>query len=337
MTYALHRHTLGCGCGMNGLGTTSTMTEATRAALRTKLNDAMRDYTAQASQVRRLISGTAFNAAKFGSALEAVRRGGSAAAVQLSREQLANLILGTFAKVEEVLKRATAVIVATNDARDSAIADNAILVARRAMARLSQLSGAVRAVQSVSGLGSLGQSAGEMGAGLAAVVGLLLVSTGVGLVPGLVLLGGGVGYLLAQSNSEMDQALAQTDEAMRRVRDACSGSADYERCRQEYLQTLSVIAEQQRRAGIQGLVQEMGTQAQGIVRAGGEAGSAPLTAFFGQLGQGAKVVLIGGGVAVGGYLLYLTWPLLTGGRRVAERVSRISRNGRRRRRSRRSR
>lgn len=325
MTYALRRqgrvHPLGCTCpqhrpGLGSLGGVVPLSPQARAVLQAKLDEALRDYRAMAGDIARLISGVPFTVQSFDEALAAARRAGPTGVAQMTRQQLASLIVGTFAKVEHVLTNAAAMLATARDANVGAVVDQAITAARTAMLRMGQIRAAL---QAMSGLGS------TTAAQVAVTVGLLLTMTGVGGAPGLLLVVGGTAYLLYQSVQELNAAEVRVDQYLRDFQSFCGQRPDRDACIAEYQRVVEVATSAQTAV--------MRTNAEIERERERQRSEGTWGILLRPLGEAAPYLIAGGAVLVFGTVMYFTWPLLSGFRRGSKAVaSKIAQNGRRRRR-----
>lgn len=285
------------------------LTEDTRRQLLAKLDMALARYRALSVEIRALVRGVPFTASKYAQAKAIALRAGSGSTVQLTRDQLAALIVGTFLKIENVLVRARAVTAVAYETNVAGLVNNAITVADRAMLRMSQLRNAVRLLSGATS--GLGQSSQEIAAGTAVAIGLLLAPVTFG--ASLLLVGGGVAYLLAQSGTELDVQAEQISQVAQGMRDYCAGRGDTEACMTEFQRAEQIATESRAQLAI--------AQAEAdAIRRRAEA-EGIWGRFLGPAGTAFGIVIVGGAVAVGAYMLYLTWPLLTGARRVSQRIA----------------
>lgn len=302
--------------------TSSALDPATRAMLQSKLNDALNEYRLMSTDIYRLVAGIPFNVTKFDQAVSIARRGRSGGVVQMTREQLAALIVGTFAKIEDVLRNNAAMVATARDRRVAGIVDQSISAARRAMARMAQLRDAIRSASGTAGLGQTGTDVAQ----IAIVVGVLLSLTGAGGLVGILLIGGGAAYLLAESNDELDAAEREVGQYLRDFEAFCANRPDRAACIAEYQQVVSSATASQ-----QALIQA-NAEARALIERTRMEGT--LGWLLRPLGEAAPYLIAGGGVVVLGLVLYFTWPLLAGFRRGTKAIVGNRRRNRRRRKSR---
>jgi hypothetical protein len=302
--------------------TSSALDPATRAALQQKLNEALTEYRLMSTDIYRLVAGVPFSVSKFDQAVSIARRGRSGSVLQMTREQLAALIVGTFAKVEDVLRNSAAMVATARDRRVAGTVDQSIAAARRAMVRMAQLRDAIQTAGGIAGLGQTGTDVAQ----IAIVVGVLLSLTGAGGVVGILLIGGGAAYLLAQSNDELDAAEREVGQYLRDFEAFCANRPDRPACIQEYQQVVS-----QATASQSALIQA-NAEARALVERTRMEGT--LGWLLRPLGEAAPYLIAGGGVVVLGIALYFTWPLLAGFRRGTKAIVGNRRRNRRRRKSR---
>lgn len=301
---------------------TSALDPATRAALQQKLNEALNEYRLMSNDIYRLVAGIPFSVSKFDQAVSIARGGRGGSVLQMTREQLAALIVGTFAKIEDILRNNAAMVATARDRRVAGVVDQSISAARRAMVRMAQLRDAIQTAGGIAGLGQTGTDVAQV----AIVVGLLLSMTGAGGLVGIFLIGGGAAYLLAQSNDELDAAEREVGQYLRDFEAFCANRPDRSACIAEYQQVVT-----QATASQSALIQA-NAEARALVERTRMEGT--LGWLLRPLGEAAPYLIAGGGVVVLGIVLYFTWPLLAGFRRGTKAIVGNRRRNRRRRKSR---